>query len=115
MNHHCHAEGCSAPVPPRMFACLRHWRMVPGWLQKALWRAYRPGQENDKRVTFVYLMVQTRCRLAIAQRENHPSVAELTQALGCTYRELLKADSPDAQLSDEEIIRGFDRELWGAP
>jgi hypothetical protein len=24
--------------------CLRHWRMVPKDLQRAVWAAYRPGQ-----------------------------------------------------------------------
>lgn len=67
--HHCHAAGCPVQVPPRMFACRRHWRMVPGQLQRALWAVYRPGQESDKVVTTAYLIVQTCCRLAIARAE----------------------------------------------
>jgi hypothetical protein len=69
MGHHCHAEGCSTPCAPKMFTCRSHWSMVPAWLQTALWRVYRPGQENDKRFTYGYLIVQTRCRLAIAHVE----------------------------------------------
>lgn len=29
--------------------CLRHWRLVPADLQRAVWNTYRPGQCNDKR------------------------------------------------------------------
>jgi hypothetical protein len=47
--HHCHARGCTTPVKPEMLMCLRHWRMVPRKLQKAVWDTYRPGQCDDKR------------------------------------------------------------------
>lgn len=70
--HTCHAEGCEREVAPKYFACRRHWSMVPKWLQDALWSAYRPGQEEDKRPTPLYLIVQTRCRLEIAYREKRP-------------------------------------------
>lgn len=43
--------------------------MVPSWLQKALWKVYVPGQERRKDPTLAYLVVQTRCRLAIAEGE----------------------------------------------
>lgn len=52
-----------------MFACRSHWRLVPAWLQAALWKVYRPGQEVNKQFTYGYLIVQTRCRLAIAHEE----------------------------------------------
>lgn len=69
-GHTCHAEGCSVQVPPRMFACLRHWRMVPRALQGELWSVYHDGQERGAApVTAAYLVVQTRCRLAIAELE----------------------------------------------
>ena len=29
--------------------CLRHWRMVPKVIQRAVWNHYRPGQCDDKR------------------------------------------------------------------
>ena len=29
--------------------CLRHWRMVPADLQRAVWKHYRPGQCDDKK------------------------------------------------------------------
>lgn len=47
--HTCHARGCSVPVPPERLMCLDHWRRVPRAVQRAVWRAYRPGQCDDKR------------------------------------------------------------------
>lgn len=68
--HTCHAEGCSVHVPPAMFACRRHWSMVPKDLQRELWRVYLPGQEAGLApVTGEYILVQIACRVAIAQRE----------------------------------------------
>ncbi len=78
-SHTCHAEGCTRQVPPRMFSCFAHWKMVPPHLQDMLWRVYRNGQENDKRVTKLYLLVQTRCRIAIAQREGRPLVGLIAE------------------------------------
>jgi hypothetical protein len=69
-RHTCHAEGCPVKVPPKLFVCAKHWRMVPVSLQRELWRVYQPGQEAGKApVTTAYLVVQTRCRIAIAERE----------------------------------------------
>jgi hypothetical protein len=47
--HHCHARGCAVPVKPELLMCLRHWRLVPRGIQRAVWSAYRPGQCDDKR------------------------------------------------------------------
>lgn len=77
-DHTCHAEGCPAKVPPQLFVCAKHWRMVPPPLQRELWRVYKPGQEAGKApVTTAYLVVQTRCRIAIAEREGR----DLTELL----------------------------------
>ena len=48
MSHPCHARGCSTPVRPELLMCLRHWRMVPAAIQRAVWATYRPGQCDDK-------------------------------------------------------------------
>lgn len=69
MTHHCHADGCSTPVPPKMFMCLRHWRMVPRALQAAVWAAYRPGQEITKDPSREYLEVTRQARRAVAEKE----------------------------------------------
>lgn len=44
--HLCHAEGCTAPCPPRMLMCPAHWQMVPSGQQRAVLDAYQPGQER---------------------------------------------------------------------
>jgi len=75
VSHTCHADGCSVEVAPAMFACLPHWRMVPKPLQRALTRVYVPGQELTKQPTRAYMLVQMRCRLAIAMKEGSRDVA----------------------------------------
>lgn len=57
MSHTCHADGCHAAVPPKLFMCLKHWRMVPRDMQRAIWRHYRPGQEIDKQPSTTYVQV----------------------------------------------------------
>ncbi|MGH2588108.1 MAG: hypothetical protein ACRDJE_24570, partial [Dehalococcoidia bacterium] len=54
--HTCHATGCRVPVPPKLLFCLPHWRQVPRILQRAVWAAYRPGQEVRKDPTPEYLV-----------------------------------------------------------
>lgn len=58
MPHHCHAFGCKNTVSPKKLMCLKHWRMVPAAIQKAVWATYVPGQETRKDPTRVYLLAQ---------------------------------------------------------
>ncbi len=67
--HTCHALGCEKAVPPKMLMCLRHWRMVPVPLQRAVWREYVPGQEIRKDPTSAYLAVQAEAVNAVAAKE----------------------------------------------
>jgi hypothetical protein len=69
-SHHCHAHDCTAKVPPRMFACKKHWFALPAKVRAAIWREYRPGQENDKQPSFRYLSVQ---RLAVMHTAFKPN------------------------------------------
>ena len=39
------------PTRPAALMCARHWAMVPKTLQRAVWDAYRKGQERDKKVS----------------------------------------------------------------
>jgi len=32
--------------------CLRHWRMVPKRIQRAVWKHYREGQCDDKNPSY---------------------------------------------------------------
>jgi hypothetical protein len=69
MAHTCHALGCDREVPPKMLMCLRHWRMVPRFLQRRIWDTYVSGQEIRKDPTDEYLEVQKEAVAAVAKRE----------------------------------------------
>ena len=69
MTHHCHAVGCQTPVPPRLLMCGRHWAQVPKDLQRAVWDAYRPGQEDDKRPSHAWHLAATDAIAAVFRLE----------------------------------------------
>lgn len=71
-RHTCHAEDCTEHVPPRMFMCRRHWRMVPYGLRVAVWANYEPGQERLDGTAFPsdeYLEVTREAIDAVAVKE----------------------------------------------
>jgi uncharacterized protein (DUF3820 family) len=68
-GHVCHAEGCNVSTEPRMLFCLKHWRMVPASIQRAVWREYRPGQERDKKPSAEYLVVARQAIEAVKTAE----------------------------------------------
>lgn len=78
-QHRCHAHDCNAVVPPRMFACKRHWFALPAKVRAAIWHEYRPGQERDRSPSLRYLAVQ---RLAVAHTafKAHDEAAALVVA-----------------------------------
>ena len=69
MIHVCHAIGCNVQVRPQLLMCLKHWRLIPRDLQRAVWAAYVPGQEIRKDPTDEYLDVQRAAVEAVARRE----------------------------------------------
>jgi hypothetical protein len=69
MPHTCHAIGCTAPVPPKLLFCSRHWKLVPGLLRANVWAAYRCGQERDKRPSREYVRAARAAIRAVADRE----------------------------------------------
>jgi hypothetical protein len=83
--------------------------MVPKWLQRALWAAYEPGQETTKVVSGLYLVVQLRCRLAIATAEGfttEPLRADLGEALRLRF---LAHGLREAETADHDyLIEEFD-------
>lgn len=68
-KHFCHARGCTTEVPPKLLMCLRHWRLCPADLQRAVWRHYRPGQEITKNPSEAYMVAQQAAIEAVAARE----------------------------------------------
>jgi hypothetical protein len=79
--HHCHARGCQVPVKPELLMCLRHWRMVPHPLQRAVWAAYRPGQCDDKRPSAAWHRAADAAIGFVARSEGQPVRSEETEAL----------------------------------
>jgi hypothetical protein len=67
--HTCHATNCNQRIPPCLFMCLKHWRMVPSEMQKRIWATYRPGQETDKRPSVEYLSATQEAIMFVRQRE----------------------------------------------
>lgn len=69
LPHYCHATDCSVRVPPAMFMCRRHWRMVPPKMRAKIWKHYVPGQETRMDPSDKYLKWATRAVQAVAERE----------------------------------------------
>lgn len=55
-RHTCPAPGCSASLPLHRFACLPHWRTLPGYLRHGLTIAWNDGDPNDD-----YGWIRERC------------------------------------------------------
>ena len=67
--HLCHAIGCETPVKPELLMCLKHWRLVPYQLQRAVWRTYRPGQCDDMDPSAEWHTAADAAIKAVAERE----------------------------------------------
>ena len=97
--HHCHAHGCDKSVPPRLMMCPKHWRMVPVDLQSRVWRTYRRGQENDKKPSESYILVQRSCVWAVFVAEGGcewPEVPEVGSMAFMIGPRALKKGTPNA-------------------
>lgn len=53
--HTCHAIGCSAVIPPRLFMCREHWYKLPYHYRKEVFRYYKAGQEVSKNPSRKYI------------------------------------------------------------
>ena len=69
MAHTCHATGCKTEVPPTMFACRRHWLMVPKPIRDRIWATYREGQCDDWKPSEEYLLAAKEAVIAVANKE----------------------------------------------
>lgn len=56
-SHTCHWPGCDKQVPPAIWGCRPHWYSLPKRLRDAIWKAYRPGQEETMTPSEAYLDV----------------------------------------------------------
>jgi hypothetical protein len=58
-----------------MLMCLRHWKALPGKVQRAIWREYRAGQEHTKLPTHRYMAVQQLAVMHSAFKPNDEAAA----------------------------------------
>lgn len=73
--HTCHAPDCGKRVPPKMFMCREHWYSLKKGTRDAIWREYRPGQEQDKRPSRRYLAVQRAALAEVVFKPNDEAAA----------------------------------------
>lgn len=72
-GHECHWPGCGKAVPPAAWGCLRHWRLLPASIRRAIWAEYRVGQEQTKTPSKDYVSAAQRAQIWI--RDHHAIVA----------------------------------------
>jgi hypothetical protein len=59
-THTCHWPGCPERCKPAFFSCRRHWFTWPPHIRAAIWREYKPGQEETKTPSIDYLKAVTK-------------------------------------------------------
>ena len=83
MSHLCHARECRAEIAQELLACAKHWRLIPRSLQRAVTRAYRHGQCDDKKPSAAWMSAATAAIGWIALREGRklriPEARELVR------------------------------------
>lgn len=70
MAHDCHATNCTTRVPPKLFACKKHWFEIPKNIRDRIWATYEPGQENSKRPSREYLIAARAAIVFLAEKED---------------------------------------------
>lgn len=70
-RHACHWPGCKTQVKPALFMCVKHWFTLPKELQRKVWAAYSPGQEDRMDPSDDYMAVVDEVMTWIAK--NHPA------------------------------------------
>jgi hypothetical protein len=75
--HYCHEHKCRTPVTPRLFACRRHWLMLPLNLRHGILNNYRKGQEIDKKPSLAYIKAAHAAMLFLAKKEHPGDVEDL--------------------------------------
>lgn len=98
MSHTCHAVNCTAEIPPKLFMCAKHWKMVPKKLQVNVWNEYRPGQEVDKRPSLAYLAVQQFAVGEVAAQEGLAAEAMEAYSRALKFAEAMKAAGEDLKV-----------------
>lgn len=77
--HLCHAMACSVQVAPEMLMCAKHWNMVPASIRSRVWKAYRPGQCDDKNPSVAWHDAADAAILSVWERERSEVLLEESQ------------------------------------
>lgn len=80
MTHHCHWPGCTVETPPAMWGCRKHWFTLPHSIRSAIWKAYRPGQEVDKKPSREYLEAALHAKKWAAEFDRQASAGNIIKA-----------------------------------
>lgn len=72
MAHTCHANFCNKKCRPEMLMCLKHWRMVPKDVQRAVLEHYRQGQCEDKRPSQEWFVAAQTAIACVAAADKKP-------------------------------------------
>jgi hypothetical protein len=81
MSHTCHARGCVTDVRPTLLMCIRHWRLVPTELQRAVYTHYRDGQCDDKQPSQAWHLAAAAAIGYVALHERKPITMNEMKAL----------------------------------
>ncbi len=97
--HTCHAIGCAERCPPKRLFCLRHWRMVPGVVQDAVWAAYRPGQERRGLPSDEWFQAARAAQVVVADLERRDDVPPGYRKRGAAVLERLESYTAEGVLA----------------
>lgn len=76
----CHAIDCAREIPEQLLMCGRHWAMVPGNLQRLVWKHYRRGQEAGKKLLSAGYLAAARAAIrSVAEQERQRANAAKQQ------------------------------------
>lgn len=66
--HTCHWPGCTSHIPPRLFACKKHWFKLPLKIRTRILATYVPGQEISKTPSLAYIEAAKAAQRWIAEQ-----------------------------------------------
>jgi hypothetical protein len=86
VKHICHARNCEKECRPEKLMCPKHWAMVPPYIQRAVYKHYRPGQCDDMKLSRAWLDAAAAAIAAVSSAENvvPKEQTSMFEALGLT-------------------------------
>jgi hypothetical protein len=68
----CRAIGCTRTLPPYVFMCRKHWRLVPGDLKREVWRNYTVAKAKGRQLSEEWDALIVKVVEAVAQIKKDP-------------------------------------------